>query len=72
MATVAASVVLALVADMHWVYWTVAVAAGAVFVARCARLLVDRSAATAMKVFHWSISYLSLVFVAMAVDVLIH
>jgi protoheme IX farnesyltransferase len=71
-ATVVASVVFALVADMHWVYWTVALAAGAIFVARCARLLVDRSAATAMKVFHWSISYLSLVFVAMAVDVLIH
>ena len=71
-ATVAASVVFALVADMHWVYWTVALTAGAIFVARCARLLVDRSAATAMKVFHWSISYLSLVFVAMAVDVLIH
>jgi heme O synthase-like polyprenyltransferase len=25
-----------------------------------------------MKVFHWSITYLSLLFVAMAVDVLVH
>ena len=35
-------------------------------------MLVVRSAPAAMKVFHWSISYLSLVFVAMAVDVLVH
>jgi len=71
LATVAASVVFGAVADMHWVYWTVAVFAGVTFVGLCGRLLVDRSAAAAMKVFHWSISYLSLVFVAMAVDVLV-
>jgi heme o synthase len=72
MATVAASVVFGLVADMHWVYWTVAVAAGAVFIGLCARLLAVRTSPVAMKVFHWSISYLSLLFVAMAVDVLVH
>jgi heme o synthase len=72
LATVAASFVFGVVADMHWVYWTVAVVAGAVFVGFCARLLSVGSAAVAMKVFHWSISYLSLVFVAMAVDVLVH
>jgi protoheme IX farnesyltransferase len=71
-ATVAASVVFGVVADMRWVYWTVAVIAGVIFVGFCARLLVVRSAPAAMKVFHWSISYLSLVFVAMAVDVLVH
>jgi protoheme IX farnesyltransferase len=56
---------------MHWIYWTVAVLAGAGFVGLCARLLVARSAAVAMKVFHWSITYLSLLFVAMALDVLV-
>ncbi len=71
-ATVAASVVFGVVADMHWVYWTVAVLAGVTFVGLCGRLLFDRSVPAAMKVFHWSITYLSLVFVAMAVDVLVH
>jgi heme o synthase len=71
-ATVAASVVFGVVANMHWVYWTVAVLAGVTFVGLCGRLVFDQSASAAMKVFHWSISYLSLVFVAMAVDVLVH
>jgi protoheme IX farnesyltransferase len=57
---------------MHWIYWGVAVLAGAGFVGLCARMLVTRTAAAAMKVFHWSITYLSLLFVAMAVDVLVH
>jgi protoheme IX farnesyltransferase len=70
-ATVAASAGFGVVADMHWIYWTVAVLAGAGFVGLCARLLVARSAAVAMKVFHWSITYLSLLFVAMALDVLV-
>jgi protoheme IX farnesyltransferase len=72
LATVAASVLFGVVADMYWVYWMVAVVAGAVFVGLCARLLAVRTAPAAMKVFHWSISYLSLLFVAMAVDVLVH
>ncbi len=71
-ATVAASVAFGVVADMHWLYWLAAGLAGACFVVLCARLLVVHSASAAMKVFHWSISYLSLVFVAMALDVLIH
>jgi heme o synthase len=71
-ATVATSIAFGVVADMHWLYWSVAVLAGAIFLTLCGRLLVDRSASAAMKVFHWSISYLSLIFVAMAVDVLIH
>jgi heme o synthase len=71
-ATVAASVAFGVVADMHWLYWLAAGLAGAFFVVLCARLLVVHTASAAMKVFHWSISYLSLVFVAMALDVLIH
>ena len=72
LATVATSAVFGLVAEMHWLYWLVAVLGGAVFVGLCARLLVVRTSSAAMKVFHWSISYLSLVFVAMALDVLVH
>ena len=70
-ATVVASAGFGMVAGMHWIYWTVAVLAGAGFVGLCARLLVARSAPVAMKVFHWSITYLSLLFVAMALDVLV-
>jgi heme o synthase len=71
LATVADSVAFGLVAHMHWVYWSVAILAGVAFVAFCGRLLVDHRASAAMRVFHWSISYLRLVFVAMAVDVLV-
>jgi protoheme IX farnesyltransferase len=71
-ATVAASVVFGLVAHMHWAYWAVAVASGAVLIGYCARLLHNPTAALAMKLFHWSITYLSLLFVAMAVDVFVH
>jgi protoheme IX farnesyltransferase len=70
-ATVAASAGFGVVAHMYWIYWAVAALAGAGFVGLCARLLVARTAAVAMKVFHWSITYLSLLFVAMALDVLV-
>lgn len=72
LATVSASAGFGLVAHMSWLYWAVAAIAGLVFVALCAKLLVDHSAAAAMRAFHWSITYLSLVFVAMAVGVLVH
>lgn len=71
-ATVATSAVFGLVAHMHWLYWSVAVVAGAVFVALCLRLAAVGSGAVAMKVFHWSITYLSLLFVAMALAVVLH
>jgi protoheme IX farnesyltransferase len=56
---------------MHWLYWAVAMLSGAALIWLCARLLVTQTAAVAMNVFHWSISYLSLLFVAMALDVLV-
>jgi protoheme IX farnesyltransferase len=71
-ATVATSVAFGLVAEMHWLYWSAAMGAGAIFVWLCGRLVAVRSAASAMKVFHWSITYLSVVFVAMAADVFVH
>jgi len=71
-ATVATSVAFGVVADMHWLYWVVAVIAGGAFVGLCGRLVASPGATVAMKVFHWSITYLSLVFVAMALDVVVH
>jgi protoheme IX farnesyltransferase len=71
LATVAASAVFAAVAHMNWLYWGIAMSAGAGLVVLCARLRAVPTAAVAMKVFHWSISYLNLVFVAMAIDVLV-
>ena len=70
-ATLAASAGFGVVAHMHWIYWAVAVAAGGGFAGLCAWLLVSRSVPVAMKVFHWSITYLSLLFVTMALDVLV-
>ncbi|WP_234417595.1 MULTISPECIES: heme o synthase [Miniimonas] len=76
-AMVVCSLVLVPVAGMGWVYLGVAVVAGAWFVALCVRLyrmavdperrgLVSRG--PAMKVFHASITYLTLLFAAVAVD----
>ena len=69
--TVATSVAFGTIADMHWLYWGVAVLAGAIFVGLCGRLVVSGTARVAMQVFHWSITYLSLLFVAMALDVVL-
>lgn len=76
-AMVACSLVLIPVAGMGWVYTGVAVASGAWFVVLCARLfrmavdpqrrgLVSRR--PAMAVFHASITYLTVLFAAVAVD----
>jgi protoheme IX farnesyltransferase len=69
-ATLGSSAAFGMVAHMHRLYWVVAASSGAVFALFCGQLLVTRTAATAMRVFHWSITYLSLLFVAMALDVL--
>jgi protoheme IX farnesyltransferase len=71
LATVAASAVFGIVGHMNLLYWSVAMLAGGGLIVLCARLRVVPTAAVAMKVFHWSISYLSLLFVAMALDVLV-
>ncbi|MGB9375845.1 MAG: heme o synthase [Jiangellales bacterium] len=75
LATVATSLVLAPVANLGWIYLTVAAVAGAWFVAESWRLL--RAARSGqrdlrpMRLFHASITYLTLVFVAVGADVLI-
>lgn len=76
-AMVAASLVLTPVARMSWVYTVIAAVAGAWFIALCVRLFrmaIDPerrgmvSRGPAMAVFHGSITYLTLVFAAVAVD----
>jgi protoheme IX farnesyltransferase len=78
--TVITSLVLIPVASMGWIYLLVTVPAGALFLLEAFRLLARAKApentTTAslnpMRLFHYSISYLTLVFLAVAVDSLLH
>lgn len=56
------------VAGMGLLYWLSAVVLGGLFVAHVVRLGGDATAARAMKVFGWSITYVTLLFTAMALD----
>ncbi|MDQ2724163.1 MAG: heme o synthase [Actinomycetota bacterium] len=58
-------------AHMGPLYWVAAMVCGGVFVAFAARLYLVRTERRAMVLFHWSISYVTLLFAAMAVDELI-
>ena len=79
-AVIATSLVLVPVAGMGWVYLVVAVVSGAVFLLEAYRLLARAKApenhTTAslkpMRLFHFSISYLTLLFLAVAIDPLLH
>ncbi len=79
-ATVATSFVLVPVAPMGWLYLVIASLVGAVFLVEAHRLLrraQDPSNGTLaslspMRLFHYSISYLTLLFVAVAVDPLLY
>lgn len=77
-ATVATSLVLWPVAHTGWIYGVVAVLAGAVFIVEAVQLLRRANAGLRdvvlkpMRLFHWSNTYLSLLFLAIAVDPLIH
>lgn len=74
-ATVAVSLVLAPVGDLGWIYLATAAAAGAWFMLESLRVL--RAARSGernlrpMRLFHASITYLTLVFVAIGVDVVV-
>jgi protoheme IX farnesyltransferase len=59
------------VASMGLIYWIAAVVLGAVFVFYAIRLYRERSTASAMRVFTYSITYVTLLFGAMALDQLI-
>ncbi len=73
-AMVLASLALIPLGPMGWVYSVTAVATGAVFLvlvhrfARLARRADVDLGKPAMRIFHWSISYLSLLFLAVAID----
>ena len=67
----AASLVLAPVAHLGWLYLTAAVVLGGVFLGRAVSLLRSDSPGQAMRLFGYSITYLTVLFVAMAADQLI-
>lgn len=71
-ALVATSFVFGVVARSGWIYWTAASAAGALYLADALRLRHDNgSARSAMRLFGYSITYVTVVFTAMAVDVIV-
>ena len=79
-ATVATSLLLVLTGTVGWIYLVTAVLAGGVFI-REAYLLLGRAkdprnrtltSLRPMRLFHYSISYLTILFVAVAVDPLLH
>lgn len=55
-------------ASMGALYWVAAIVLGAVFVGFAIGLCRERTEARAMRLFHWSITYVTLLFAAMAVD----
>ncbi|HWE56009.1 MAG TPA: heme o synthase [Acidimicrobiales bacterium] len=65
------SLVFAWTAGMGPIYWASAAVLGALFLLYSWRLYRDPTEAQAMKLFHWSITYVTLLFVAMAADQLI-
>lgn len=65
------SVVFVPIADMGWIYTVAAVVLGGAFTAYSIALLRDPTPKRAMTLFTFSITYLSALFVAMAVDQLI-
>jgi len=67
----ALSVAFSPVADMGGLYLGSAIALGAVFTWLAARLLTDASPKAAMRLFGWSITYITLLFGSMAVDQLV-
>jgi protoheme IX farnesyltransferase len=75
--TVAVSLILWPVAHTTWVYPTVAAGLGVAFGVEAVRLMLraqrglQDAALQPMRLFHWSNSYLALVFVAAAVDPLL-
>ena len=59
------------VAGLGWIYGVTAVILGALFTAGCVGLVRDPSPRRSMQVFAFSISYITILFGAIAVDVLV-
>ena len=70
-AVIALSLWFAVAADAAGLYWTVALAGGAAFGWQLVTLWRSLTPRTAMRVFHTSIAYLGLLFVAMAADTVV-
>lgn len=68
----AVSLVFAWTAGMGPIYWASAAVLGAIFCVLAYQLWERPTEAMAMRLFHWSISYATLLFAAMAVDQLVH
>jgi protoheme IX farnesyltransferase len=60
------------VANMNWLYSSIAIASGGLFIyeayALRTRVRKDVADLSPMRLFHWSISYLSLIFLAIGID----
>ncbi len=69
--TVVVSLALVPPADLGWIYGLSALIAGGLFVAGAAALTAKPTPERAMKLFHYSNTYLALLFVAIAVDVIV-
>ncbi len=70
-AVVASSLVFGWAAEMGVVFWSVTVVSGAVFIWYAVQVLRTESPAKAIKMFAFSISYVTLVFASMAIDVIV-
>lgn len=68
---VASSLVFAWAADMGLIFWLSAIACGGVFLWFAVEVMRTESSAKAMKMFGFSITYVTLLFAAMAVDVVV-
>jgi protoheme IX farnesyltransferase len=68
---VVVSLVFAVVARMGWIYTAVALVAGAIYVLFALRLQREATPASAMRLFKYSITYVTLIFGAMALDVVV-
>lgn len=74
-ATYAASLLLIPIAPMGWIYSVVAIVSGAWFVFethRLYQLAIRHELVSPMRVFHGSLAYLTLLFLAVAIDPLLH
>ena len=69
--TVVVSLALVPTGHLGWIYGIVALLSGGLFVVGAAQLVADATPERAMKLFHYSNTYLSLLFVAIAADVLV-
>ncbi len=67
----ATTLVFGAVGGMGPIYWGSAIELGGVFLASALQLYRERTEARAMRLFGWSITYLTLLFAAIAVDQLV-